>query len=58
MQTTIKYVWDVSIEKNFTPRQLEIADEIASTISRGGDIKEMKKNLQKLKILPKRTNPI
>jgi len=51
MESNTKYVWDITAEKRFSERQLEIVDEIAFTISKGGNIQEMKKKLEQLKLL-------
>lgn len=53
METNTKYVWDITVEKGFTDHQLELVDEIAYTISKGGDVEEMKKKLQHLKLIKK-----
>ncbi|MBS3054862.1 MAG: hypothetical protein J4452_00010 [Candidatus Aenigmarchaeota archaeon] len=53
METNSKYVWDITAERRFTDHQLELVDEIAYTISQGGDVKEMKEKLQQLKLVKK-----
>jgi hypothetical protein len=53
MQTLTKYAWDITAERRFTDRQLELIDEISYTISQGGDISEMKKKLHQLKLIKK-----
>lgn len=50
METNSKYVWDITAERRFTDHQLGLVDEIAYTISQGGDVKEMKEKLQQLKL--------
>jgi len=46
-----KYAWDVACNEDFSSREIIIAEEISSMITRGFEVKEMRIKLTELKAL-------
>jgi len=51
MKTQLKYTWDITTERNFSKKQMEMANMVSNTIARGGNVKDLRKALKSLSLL-------
>lgn len=48
-----KYVWDITIEKNFTDKEMENVNMVSKIISRGGNVRELQKAIKQIDVFVK-----
>jgi len=53
MEREAKYVWDITVEKQFTNEQMAVACKVSQMISRGGEVQELRGKLLQLGLLKK-----
>jgi hypothetical protein len=49
MKPELRYVWDITTEKDFSKRELQLMQEVSQMIVRGCNVKDIKDKLKQLK---------
>jgi hypothetical protein len=48
MTANLKYTWDITVERDFSKKELKLVNLVSTTISHGGDVQELKRAVKQL----------